>query len=109
MVERKGERMRNTSDLPPCSLRIGGVCAENLDRCGKKEPYYDTSGRYAAWTWKRYPFFSPLDCWEKIKRPWYRIVKVKNVWEKWEDMPSKCPHGWALDKDTGRIYRFKVL
>ena len=100
--------MRNNKDLPKCGLRADGKCQHNMDRCGKKESA-ELIGKYGLpyWGWRRFPFFSPQDCWDQISRPNFIVVKFKNTKEKRITRPSKCPRCWALDSDTGDIYKYE--
>ena len=101
--------MRNNSELPKCPLRFGGKCQHNRERCGKKERAL-LQGKYGRefWGWRKFPFFSPMDCWDKIRRPKFIVTRTKGgTREKHITRPSKCPNCWALDKDTGDIYKYE--
>lgn len=101
--------MRNNKDLPKCGLRFGGKCQHNMDRCGKKEPA-ELIGKYGLpyWGWRRFPFFSPPMCWDMIRTAKYIVVRAKGgTKEKRLTRPSKCPKCWALDSDSGDIYKYE--
>ena len=97
--------MRNNKDLPKCPLRARGRCTHNTDRCGKKERAL-LPGKYGMeyWGWKVFPFFSPMDCWDMIRMPKFFYTKRRG---KVVTRPSKCARCWALDKDSGDIYKYK--
>ena len=100
--------MRNHNDLPKCPLRIRGRCQHNRERCGKNELALLTGKFGEYWGWKRFPFFAPPMCWDMIRTAKYIVVRAKGgTKEKRITRPSKCPRCWALDSDTGDIYKYE--
>ncbi len=109
MLSKRGERMRNNNELPKCPLRFGGKCQHNRERCGKKEPA-ELIGKYGLpyMGWRRFPFFAPPMCWDMIRTPKFILMRRKGTAPKKEETRlSGCPNCWALDKDTGDIYKYE--
>ena len=101
--------MRNNNELPKCPLRYGGKCQHNTDRCGKKEHALLHGKHGLFWGWKMFPFFSPMDCWDMIRTSRFTLRKFGGTRKKEITRPSKCPRCWALDSDSGYIYKYREL
>ena len=107
--KKRDDKMRSHKDLPKCGLRFDNKCMHNTKRCGNNEAVLK-EGKYGRmyWGWRVFPFFSPMDCWDKIRSPKFKVIRFKGgTPEKRITKPSSCPKCWALDKDDGYIYKYK--